>query len=121
MAQYYVKNGGIDSKTGLSDADAWGTIGKVNSINFDDNDIISFKRGSTFADEILTLDSTSAGRSGITIQDYGYGSPYTSRLRYGSGLQKDCPCENLCASGIPHIHRPVSNHRLQMNLHLSSP
>ena len=74
MAQYYVKNGGIDSKTGLSDADAWGTIGKVNSINFDDNDIISFKRGSTFADEILTLDSTSAGRSGITIQDYGYGN-----------------------------------------------
>ena len=39
-----------------------------------DNDVICFERGSTFTDATLTLNSTSAGRSGIVVQDYGVGS-----------------------------------------------
>ena len=74
MTIYYIKNGGRDFRSGLSDVEAWGTIEKVNSFSFKDNDIISFKRNSIFDDTTLTLNSTSVGRSGIIIQDYGEGS-----------------------------------------------
>jgi len=73
MTTYYVKNGGDDSKDGKSDANAWETIAHVNSQNFANDDIICLKRGSTFTDATLTLDSTSVGRSRITIQDYDTG------------------------------------------------
>ena len=70
---YFVKNGGDDAKSGLDDANAWETIGKLNGINFANNDIIQLKRGSTFTDATLTLNSTSVSRSGITVQDYDAG------------------------------------------------
>jgi len=73
-ATYYIKNGGDNGKDGLSDGNAWATIGKVNSTSFSNADIIQLKRGSTFTDATLTLDSTSVGVSGITIQDYGTGN-----------------------------------------------
>lgn len=73
-ATYHIKNGGDNGKDGLSDGNAWATIGKVNSTSFSNNDIIQLKRGSTFTDATLTLDSTSVGVSEITIQDYGTGS-----------------------------------------------
>jgi len=73
-ATYYIKNGGDNGKNGLSDGNAWATIGKVNSTSFSNTDIIQLKRGSTFTDATLTLDSTSRGVSGITIQDYGTGN-----------------------------------------------
>ena len=46
-ATYYVKNGGDDRANGLSDANAWATIAKVNdfakSPGFSDGDIIQLK------------------------------------------------------------------------------
>jgi len=74
MTDYYVKNGGNDGDSGLSDAEAWETITHMNSINFANNDIINLKRNSIFIDATLTLNSTVVGRSGITVQDYGIGN-----------------------------------------------
>ena len=71
---YYIKNGGNNGLDGKSDATAWATIGKVNSQNFANNDVICFKRDSIFTDTTLTLNTTSVGRSGITVQDYGTGA-----------------------------------------------
>ncbi len=74
---YFVKpasEGGSDGYTGLSDAQAWATIGKVNLQNFANGDVICLKRGSTFTDATLTLDGISVGRSGIVVQDYGAGN-----------------------------------------------
>jgi len=73
-ATYYIKNGGNNGKNGLSDANAWRTIGKVNSVNFADGDIIQFNLGDTFDDANLTLRAvTNAINKTITIQDYGAG------------------------------------------------
>ena len=74
MTDYYVKNGGNDSNSGLSDVEAWETITHVNSISFLNNDTINLKRNSIFTDSTLTLDAVSSGRSGIIIQDYGTGN-----------------------------------------------
>jgi len=73
-AVYYVKNGGNDNSDGLSDGNAWATLGKVNTFNFANNDVVQLKRGSGFTDATLNLNGTSAGRSGIKIQDYGSGN-----------------------------------------------
>jgi len=71
---YYIKNGGNDGLSGTSDANAWATISKVNSVAFSDGDTICLKRGSTFTDARLTLSAcVSPGITGITVQDYGTG------------------------------------------------
>jgi len=43
---YYVKNGGNDNADGLSDATAWATLSKVNSLTFQPGDSILLKAGS---------------------------------------------------------------------------
>ena len=74
-ATYYIKNGGNDRANGLSDANAWATINKVNSVNFADGDIIQFKRGQTFDDAVLTLGGvTNPTTKTITLQAYGIGT-----------------------------------------------
>jgi uncharacterized repeat protein (TIGR02059 family) len=45
---YYVKTGGNDSYTGLSDGQAWQTVEKVNAFTFQPGDVIHFKRGDTW-------------------------------------------------------------------------
>ena len=72
-ATYYVDaDAADDTGTGLV-GDPWKTINKVNSVNFANDDIIQFERSDTFNDETLTLDATSATRSGIIVQAYGAG------------------------------------------------
>jgi parallel beta helix pectate lyase-like protein len=80
-ATYYVKNGGNDGASGLSDNQAWATIAKVNDFaenkGFSDGDIISFKRGDRFGGERLGNDGSpiSWGTiNGLTIRDYGSGN-----------------------------------------------
>ncbi|MBC2722381.1 MAG: discoidin domain-containing protein [Desulfosporosinus sp.] len=65
-------NGRYPSYQGASSG-PWRTIAKVNAQGFGDDDVVSFKRGGIFNDATLTLDSTPAGRTGITVQDYGTG------------------------------------------------
>lgn len=72
---YYVKNGGNDLASGTSDATAWSTIEKVNSIfdNLNPGDRILFKRGDKFYGKIIISKSGISG-SPISIGAYGTGN-----------------------------------------------
>jgi len=71
---YYVKNGGSDAAAGTSDATAWETITKVNSIQSSlvPGDNILFKRGDTF------IGTITANKSGTLSDRIIYGA-------YGEG------------------------------------
>jgi len=74
---YYVKTGGNDGNTGLSDAQAWATITKVNTVwaagTFAPGDIIYFNKGNSFTGTIEVKESGSSGNP-ITISAYGTGA-----------------------------------------------
>ena len=70
---YYVKNDGDDTKAGTSDALAWKTIAKVNGESFSGDDIIYFKRGDTWREQITVPDSGTSGHQ-ITFGAYGAGA-----------------------------------------------
>lgn len=65
---YYVKNGGLDSNDGLSDATAFATGGKLNSVLMP-GDIAKFKRGDTFDLFDITFQGTELNP--IQIDVYG--------------------------------------------------
>ena len=67
---YFVKNGGSDSNTGLSDAQAWATLSKIQSSTFSAGDNIYLNRGDTWA-EALNFPSSGANGNPITITNYG--------------------------------------------------
>jgi uncharacterized repeat protein (TIGR02059 family) len=71
---YYVKTGGNDQNTGTSDASAWATIDKVNSMFsvLKPGDRILFKRGNIFYGTIKIIKS-GASNSPITLGAYGTG------------------------------------------------
>lgn len=71
---YYVKTGGNNSADGLSDANAWATIAKVNGSSFSAGDRIFFRRGDTFSDATLTPPSSGTAGSLITFGAYGTGA-----------------------------------------------
>jgi parallel beta-helix repeat protein len=75
---YYVKSTGSNSNTGLSDAQAWQTISKVNSEwaagTFLAGDRILFNKGDTFTGT-LTVASSGSSLNNITIGAYGTGLP----------------------------------------------
>jgi len=72
-ATYYVKNGGSDAATGLSDALAWETIAKVNGSSFSPGDSILFKKDSTWREQ-LTVPSSGTNGSPIMFGAYGTGA-----------------------------------------------
>lgn len=74
-AVYFVDaTSGNDANSGLSPESAWKTISKVNSIDFDDGDIVRLKRGEVWG-QTLRLSATidGDGVNGITVEDYGTG------------------------------------------------
>jgi len=73
MADYFVKNAGDDAKDGLSDANAWKTISKVNGSSFSAGDTISFNKGDSWREQ-LTVPSSGSSGSEITFQAYGSGA-----------------------------------------------
>lgn len=73
MATYYVKNGGNDTLNGLSDANAWANLSKVNSSTFSPGDSILFKCGSVWRESLLKYESGTSG-SPITYGSYGTGT-----------------------------------------------
>jgi len=73
MSTYYVKNGGSDAASGLSDALAWETIAKVNGSSFNAGDSILFKRDSTWREQLTVPSSGSSGLP-ITFGAYGTGA-----------------------------------------------
>jgi len=71
--EYYVKNGGNDAASGLDDDNAWETIAKVNGESFSGDDIIYFKRGDTWREQLTPPDSGTSGHQ-ITFGAYGEGA-----------------------------------------------
>lgn len=71
---FYVKSSGNDAASGLSIANAWQSIGKVNSIDFNANDTLLFEGGSTFNGGIYLSEEDSATASlPLFISSYGTG------------------------------------------------
>lgn len=70
---YYVKNGGNNSNSGLSDALAWETVAKVSATSFNAGDSILFKCGSTWT-ESITFTSSGTLNSRIFYGSYSTGS-----------------------------------------------
>lgn len=70
---YYIKNGGNDAASGLSDALAWGTIAKVNSEwaagTFAPGDSILFKKGDSWS-ETITVGEAGTNGNNIIIGSY---------------------------------------------------
>lgn len=71
-ATYYISNSGNDSNTGLTTAQAWKTLNKVNSWIFKPGDQILFQRGSTFYGS-LTVKNSGTATNPITYGAYGTG------------------------------------------------
>lgn len=77
---YYVKNGGDDNASGLSDAEAWATLSKVQNSSFNPGDEILLKCGSTW-DERLEFPSSGDSENDILFSSYGTGAqPKMMRL-----------------------------------------
>jgi len=74
---YYIKNGGNDSADGKSDATAWATISKVNSMTFNPGDVIQFRSGDTWRE---TLEIAWSGASGSFIKFSKYGTGKNPRI-----------------------------------------
>jgi parallel beta-helix repeat protein len=70
---YFVKDDGNDSNTGLSDAQAWLTTAKVNGFSFSTGDDVYFKCDDTWTEQTLTIDWSGTSGNYVTIGAY-YGS-----------------------------------------------
>jgi hypothetical protein len=76
---YFVKNGGNNAANGLSDATAWATVAKVNSVVFASGDTVRFKRGSLWRETLVP-------RAGVTYRDYDAGAlPILSSSNLAAG------------------------------------
>jgi len=77
MATYYVKNGGNDALDGLSEANAWETIGKVKTFglggNYNPGDFVKFQCGDIWEEDLVVSQSGGLG-SPITFTSYGTGA-----------------------------------------------
>src|SRR4030042_6951513 len=84
---YYVKNGGNDSASGLSDAEAWATLSKVQRSRFNPGDSILLKCGSTWHERLEFPSSGTPGKN-ILFSSYGTGEQPRMMRLYISG--KSC-------------------------------
>lgn len=74
-ATYYVDaTDGDDTKDGLSEANAWKTIAKVNSSSFNAGDSILFQKGEIWRLENLTVDFSGTEGNEVTVGAYGSGA-----------------------------------------------
>ena len=71
---FYVKNTGSDSNTGLSDAQAWQTLNKINITTFQAGDTILFNRGDTFRGYLWITNENGSAANSITFDAYGSGN-----------------------------------------------
>lgn len=71
---YYVDaTNGNDNNSGTSESNPWKTISKVNSMSFNPSDVILFKRGENWNEELIIEHSGTSG-SPITFGAYGTGN-----------------------------------------------
>lgn len=78
---YYVKNGGNDALDGLSDANAWATVSKVNGVSFAAGDMVLFKKGNVWREYISFAPPAGTTYGRVTYSSYGIGD---KPLFYGS-------------------------------------
>ncbi|WP_339313573.1 family 16 glycoside hydrolase [Paenibacillus sp. FSL M7-0896] len=72
---YYVDAAqGSDSNSGTSEAAAWKTLGKVNSVTFSPGDRILLKAGSVWNDQYLDLKGSGTEGNPIAVDLYGSGA-----------------------------------------------
>lgn len=62
-ATYYIDADAADDTGTGAVGDPWKTIGKVNSVNFANGDVVVFQAGDTFSDATLTLAAVTSGSS----------------------------------------------------------
>src|SRR5687767_14099223 len=74
MTTYYVKNGGNDAASGLSDATAWATLGRVASASLGGGDAVLFKRGSRWREELIYYGGGTSDTSRLVFGAYGTGT-----------------------------------------------
>lgn len=87
---YYISPDGSDSADGLSPANAWKTIAKVNATQLSSGDQVLFQRGGVWR-EHLSISSNGSQDAPIIFGSYGEGSRptiYGSDVLDGSGFQK---------------------------------
>jgi len=105
---FYVSNSGDNLNTGLSEAQAWATISKINSFTFSANDTIAFQRGGTFTGTLRV------SRNNLTFLSYGSGSlpiitgqvqltawQQTGTNKYRCAVTADSTLNLLTVSGVP--------------------
>jgi hypothetical protein len=70
---YYIKSTGNNNNTGLSDAQAWATVTKINGTYFKAGDSILFNRGDIWREQ-LTIPSSGTFEKLIVFSAYGVGN-----------------------------------------------
>jgi hypothetical protein len=71
---YYVSPAGSDSSSGLSPAQAWRTVDRVNRAHLNPGDAVLFQGGQTFADAVLQPSASGAPGHPVIFGSYGSGS-----------------------------------------------
>lgn len=68
---YYVSNSGNDTNSGISQVKPWKTVSKVNSYKFKAGDVIHFKRGDVWREQLVPVSGNEKGY--IEYTAYGSG------------------------------------------------
>lgn len=94
--KYYVKNDGDDSKSGLSDSEAWATLDKVLEQTFSGGDTIFLRRGDSwvFLNEGFHLRAQHSGspNNNVVFTSYGEGDlPHLTGYKHYTGWQEYAP------------------------------
>jgi putative cofactor-binding repeat protein len=95
-ATYYVSDTGSDSNSGTSPAQAWQTVGRVNSAHLAPGDGVLFQGGQSFSDAVLMPSSSGAAAEPIVFGSYGQGRATITQGAWF--VQNDLAFEDLAFS-----------------------
>lgn len=71
-SDFYVSNTGNDNNSGLSESQPWETLSKVNNYNFKPGDVVHFKSGNIWREQLIP--KSGAKGNPITYTSYGTGA-----------------------------------------------
>ena len=75
QTNYFVDfSNGNDNNNGLTAQDAWKTLGKIESTNFQPGDVIALKSGEIWHEDLYLTSSSGSAGNPITITSYGSGA-----------------------------------------------
>jgi len=94
---YYVSPTGSDSNSGTSPAQAWQTVGRVNSAQLAPGDGVLFEGGQSFSDAVLMPPSSGTVGKPIVFGSYGSGDATITRGAWF--VQNDLAFEDLIFNG----------------------